>query len=288
MYRWRKFASSQWVARNEAALQEQTNYGLAVIESPHRTQLLLEASSSSGRTIESLRGQFGGAMERLPNNWLRTFVQASQTKPLRIGNRLVIRSTTQDQRSKTHELVIPAAGAFGTGEHATTAMCLRLLEQFSRNRPDGWSMLDAGTGSGILALAARAFGAGRVIAIDSDPHAITIAKSNARLNRIGRVQFEIADATKYQPSRKFDVIVANLFSELLIKAIPNWKVRLKPAGILILSGILRWQERGVVRAIRRENLAVKVIRHRGKWIAVLAGERRLPACTVRQPAGRLT
>lgn len=267
MYRWRKFASSHWVSRHEASLQEQTNNGLVVIESPHRTRLLLEASSSSRCAIKALRAQFGGAVERWPPNWLRPSVN---TKPLRIGNRLVIRSTERDGRAKALELIIPAAGAFGTGAHATTAMCLRLLEQISRDWSSGWSVLDVGTGSGILALAARSLGARDVVAIDSDSGAIKIAKANARLNRVGRVQFEIADAIKYKPRRKFDIIVANLFSELAIAAIPLWKPRLKTSGTLILSGILREQECEIARRLHQSNLAIKEIRRRGKWIALSA------------------
>ena len=145
-----------------------------------------------------------------------------------------------------------------------------MLERISRHWPDGWNMLDAGTGSGILALGARVLGAKAVIAIDSDPHAIAIAKSNARLNRIAGIKFKIADATKHRTSEKFDVITANLFSELLIRAIPLWRRRLKPTGVLILSGILRNQERDVIRSLEHSKFAMQEIRRRGKWIALLA------------------
>ena len=137
-------------------------------------------------------------------------------------------------------------------------------------------MLDAGTGSGILALGARVLGAKTVVAIDSDPHAIAIAKNNARRNRIVGIQFKIEDATKHRTPEKFDVITANLFSELLIRGIPLWKPRLKRTGALILSGILRNQESDVVRRLEMSGFATQEIRRRGKWIALLA---------VRQKAG---
>ena len=272
MYRWRKFASSQWLMRHEAPLQAQTNYGLAVIQSPNRKQLRLEVSSSSRQMVESLLARFGGEIERLPRNWRDRFAATAKIKRLRIGTRLTIRSTGKSIREKTQtarQLIIPAAGAFGTGEHATTAMCLRLLERVSRRWVD-WSILDAGTGTGILALAASRFGARSVVAIDNDPKAIAIAKSNARLNRIHGIRFEIADAKTPNTRRKFDVIAANLFSELLIAAIPKWRPRLRSKGVLILSGILRSQERGVVRALRKQEIAIDEIRRRGKWIAILA------------------
>ena len=167
-------------------------------------------------------------------------------------------------------LIIPASAAFGTGEHATTAMCLRMLERVTQRWRDDWKMLDAGTGSGILALAAKCFGAKGVIGIDNDPRAIAIAKENARSNRINGIRFAIGDATKLKLDGKMDLIAANLFSEILIKAIPKWKRQLKANGIMILSGILRSQERDVVRALRRQQIAIKEIRRRGKWVAIMA------------------
>jgi ribosomal protein L11 methyltransferase len=276
MYLWHKYATARWLRDREAMLQKHTRGGLAVIESPKRTKLHLEVASSSRRALQLLCAHFGGRIERLPRNWRRHFAEAAHVKPLRIGNRLAIQSTRRGDSAKNHtacRLVIPAAGAFGTGAHATTAMCLRLLEEVSRNWPDGWNMLDAGTGSGILALAARFFGAENIIAIDCDPRAIAIAKNNAHLNRTDRVQFEIADAIQYRTRRKFDLIAANLFSELLIDAIPFWKRRLKRTGVLILSGILRDQERRVVRKLRSSNFAIENLRRRGKWIAILASRR---------------
>jgi ribosomal protein L11 methyltransferase len=273
MYRWRKSASSQWTIRHEAILQERTNNGLAVIQSPNRKQLRLEVSSSSRQLVEPLLARFGGEIERLPRNWRDRFAATARIKQLRIGTRLTIRSTRKDGPEMTQgarQLVIPAAGAFGTGDHPTTAMCLRLVERVSRGWPDGWSMFDAGTGSGILALAARRFGACNVIAVDNDPRAIAVAKSNARTNRVDGIRFQIADAVKPKTKANFDLIVANLLSELVVAAISNWKARLSPNGFVILSGILRSQEREVTGALRRSKFAVEEIRRRSKWIAILA------------------
>lgn len=273
MYRWRRFASSQWLMCHEASLQEQTNYGLAVIQSLNRKQLRLEVSSSSRQMVESLLARFDGEIERLPRNWRDRFAARAKIKPLRIGTRLTIRSNRDSNRGKTQtarQLIIPAGGAFGTGEHPTTAMCLRLIERVSRPWPEGWRMIDAGTGSGILALAGNCFGARNVVAIDNDPKAIALAKANARANRIDGVRFQIADAVKLKTKTNFDLIVANLFSELLIAAFPIWKDRLRPTGFLIISGVLRGQERQVIRALQKNKVAADEIRRRGKWVAILA------------------
>jgi ribosomal protein L11 methyltransferase len=167
-------------------------------------------------------------------------------------------------------LVIPASAAFGTGEHATTAMSLRLLERLTRKWKQGWSLADLGTGSGILALAAKRFGAGSVTGIDIDPKAISIAKANARLNKIGRVNFRLGDFRKWNPTHTRDVVAANLYSELLIEILP----KLKPCNWLILSGVLRTQEREFLRVLRRNNIEIVNVKRRGKWIAVAARKRR--------------
>ena len=183
---------------------------VAIIERIGCERVIIEICATRGE-VEKLTRNFGGTFKRVPRT-----LSFPRSKPLKVGTRLVI----TDGRSHAHwgsrrHLIIPAAGAFGTGEHATTAMCLRLIERVTRRWRNDWIMLDAGTGSGILALAGRCLGADRVIAIDNDPRAIAIAKSNARLNRIRGIRFEIADAKKPDARGKVDLIVANLFSELL-------------------------------------------------------------------------
>jgi ribosomal protein L11 methyltransferase len=148
-------------------------------------------------------------------------------------------------------------------------MCLRLLEKSSRLWKSGWSLLDLGTGSGILVLAAKCLGAKRTIGIDSDPVAISTAKENARLNRISGVQFTVADVCRYKFPRKINVVTANLFSELLVALLP----RIKAARTLILSGFLREQERDVRRSLTRNKLEVVRVYRRGKWVAILAAGR---------------
>ena len=162
MYLWHKYASAQWLDIHETTLQEKTSGGLAVIQSANRKLVCLEAYSASKAGARLLREQFGGRIKKLPRNWRHHLFEEPQTLPLRIGNRIEIRNSRAHNPKRTRhvrQLIIPAAGAFGTGAHATTAMCLRRLERISRHWPDGWNMLDAGTGSGILAIGARVLGA---------------------------------------------------------------------------------------------------------------------------------
>ena len=214
--------------------------------------------------------KFGGTARPLP----RALAQSQKPHaPIRVGRRLQIVSDPGPAPSGVEQLVIPAAGAFGTGEHATTAMSLRLLEETARPLARGWRLLDAGTGTGILALAARLFGAGEVLGLDNDPRAIAHARQNARLNHTTRVRFLIADVLAWKPAGRFEIITANLFSELLIATLPKFRRALHAEGRLIISGILREQTGAVERALRREHFAIGKKRRRGKWVALLCRPR---------------
>jgi ribosomal protein L11 methyltransferase len=265
-----------------------------IVRRPEHKRLELEIVCSSRSDSSALLTEFGGRIEALPRNWLERFAR-SDAKRIKIGKRLmVVRSMNElrrcsvrcPQRSPHHRarpralraapnaahtikpalLVIPASLAFGTGEHATTAMSLRFLEQLTRRWNPGWSLVDLGTGSGILALAAKYFGAGLVIGVDNDPAAISMAKSNARLNKIRGATFQLGDVHRWNPAQKTDVITANLYSDLLIEILP----KLLGAGWLILSGILRSQKHEFVGALQRNHLDIVDMKRRGKWMAFLA------------------
>ena len=270
MYIWRKRTGPGGLRDRIEPLTQRFGSRLVLVERPGQKRTLLEISCRTRKETQKLVREFGGTVEELRADWLQHFVKPANTKPLRIGARLVILDTPSKRSDLTRALLIPAEAAFGTGHHATTAMCLRLLEQITRRRSPGWTMLDAGTGSGILALAGSRFGAARVLAIDNDPLALSTAKRNARANRAQNIEFITGDILKHKLPEKFDIITANLFSEILIKALPVWSRHLAVGGRLILSGILRAQEKEVVRALCRQGFAVAEARRRGKWIALLA------------------
>lgn len=266
-YLWRKWATAVWLRKQEAALALFTGGAHALIERPGRARISVEFFCASRRRARALQEIFGGTVTRLPSDWEARFFAAHKTKPLRIGRRLTIRSELGPV-SETPLLLIPAGAAFGTGEHATTAMSLRLLEQVTRSSPPGWRMLDAGTGSGILALAGKRFGAGNVLAIENDPLALRTAKFNAGANRIHGIDFRVADVKEV--AGRFDLITANLFSELLIRVFPRFRRCLRSDGRLILSGVLRRQELELRRALRSNGFRVLETRRRRKWIALLS------------------
>jgi ribosomal protein L11 methyltransferase len=323
MFLWSKFAEQRWVDAHKQTLRNRTGNDLVLIERLNRKRLQLEVACDPEKG-RKLLAEFGGRLEQLPHNWLKHFSRNRQSKPLKIGKRLVILNVggTSVSRGSRHKgpshILIPAGAAFGTGEHVTTALSLRLLEQVTRRweahapsravlrasrnalaraekfsarrqkrharrvrSPDQeWSLVDLGTGSGILALAARCFGARQILAIDNDAHAIATAKENARINRIDNIDFRLADVRAWRPTFQIDVITANLFSELLIEILPKLRRCLKLDGRLVLSGVLRDQETELIHALGRNKIAIAQIRCRGKWVTVLARRlegRALPA-----------
>ena len=272
MYLWRKIAEPRWLGAHENILQACSRGRLAIISKPGRKRRQLEIACTSRDDSRKLVEEFGGRVEKLPRDWLQRFARLHQSKPIKVGKRLVIAGKIDFQTSKAFGLkkprllVIPASAAFGTGEHATTAMSLRLLERLTREWKNSWSLADLGTGSGILALAAERFGAGRMVGIDIDPKAISVAKANARLNKIDNVDFKLGDLRKWKSQAGRDIVTANLYIQLLIEILP----KLRCGHWLILSGVLRMQENKLFHALRRNKIEIVKVNRRGKWIAVLA------------------
>ena len=123
MFVWRKRAGTGWLAANEVALREIAGPRLAIVFIPGNRNTIAEIAGPNFSELEKIRKRFGGVIEKLPRNWFRKFLGLSKPKPLKIGKRLVIVSSTASRRMK-RTLLIPAGAAFGTGEHMTTAMSL--------------------------------------------------------------------------------------------------------------------------------------------------------------------
>jgi ribosomal protein L11 methyltransferase len=170
-------------------------------------------------------------------SWKRHF------KPIEIGHALLVKpSWSKKPPRKNQAVVILDPGlSFGTGQHPTTAFCLRELARCGKKEA-GWSFLDIGTGSGILAIAAAKLGYAPVHAFDFDPDAVRIARANARANGVhNQLRIVRRDVTKLpiQPVRQYDLICANLISTLLIAGRRRIAAQLKRGGRLVLAGILK-------------------------------------------------
>ena len=169
-------------------------------------------------------------------SWKRHF------HPLHIGGALLIKPSWSRLRpAKGQALVTLDPGlSFGTGQHATTEFCLKEIVRL-RSPGANQAFLDIGSGSGILSLAAAQLGYRPVAGFDFDPQAVSVARENARLNGLaGRVKLTRGDVLKLPatPARQYDLICANIISNVLLAARPAIVRRLKPGGTLVLAGIL--------------------------------------------------
>jgi ribosomal protein L11 methyltransferase len=209
-----------------------------------------EPSLATVRDALAALGDLGKpVLEAVPDqNWV-ALSQAS-LPPVAAG-RFVVHGRHDRARvgARRAAIEIEAGEAFGTGHNATTALCLEALDRLVRQRSFE-SVLDLGCGSGVLAIAAaRALPHARVLAVDNDPLATTIARENARLNGVaGRVR--VLDAAGFahpllRPAAAFDLVLANILPSPLIAFAPAMRRALRPGGIAVLSGLLDHQAREV-------------------------------------------
>ena len=167
-------------------------------------------------------------------------------KPLVISDRLAFAPSWEKFQPKPGQLLITLdpGMSFGTGQHATTKFCLGALDHFILERKRAGqlniSMLDAGSGSGILAIAAKKLGCARVDAFDIDPDTISVAAENAEVNGIkaGEVDFRAASLLEYSSDIQYDLVAANILSSALIAGRDKLLSFCHPGTTLVLAGIL--------------------------------------------------
>ena len=190
-------------------------------------------------------------------------------KPLRVGRRLVVTPPWEapDLAPGDHALVIDPGMAFGTGAHATTRLCLAALEDYL-NSDEIRRVADIGTGSGILAIAAKKLGAQYVLATDVDPLAVRIARRNAGANEVVIDARNAADADSplQQP---FDLLVANILAGTLIELAGEFAGAVRPGGIYIASGIIEERENDVRFYTEAEGFQPLETRREGEWVALV-------------------
>ncbi len=273
-FTWRKLSAAKWEDVWWDRLSEVRDR-LAVTALAGAKTIRLEAFQLTKAQAEKLRRGFGGTVAAQKK--LKVLPAPAPRAPIRVRGKLVVvatereRELAQKKLGRAKLLFIPAGMAFGTGDHATTSTCLRFLADVAEELAgESWEMLDLGTGTGILALAARLLGASRVEAGDFDPDAVRTTKENVRLNDLRGVVVKKSDVRTWRPPRAWPVVAANLFSGLLIETAPTIAAAVAPSGRLIFSGILREQEKGVIAALKAAGLRVERVVRRGKWVSGLA------------------
>lgn len=193
-------------------------------------------------------------------------------KPEKITGRIVIKPTWEAYLAQGNEIVIDIdpGMAFGTGTHATTRACLQLIEEVVE-KGDISSMLDVGTGSGILSIAAARLGVLKVIAMDIDETARKVAEDNISINRVGN-SVRIIDTPLDKISIEFGLVVANIIAEELVNLSGLLKERVKAGGYLILSGIIAEKADMVKESFK--SLALEKEVREGEWVSLLFKKQR--------------
>jgi ribosomal protein L11 methyltransferase len=178
-------------------------------------------------------------------------------QPVRVGNRVVVRPPWRDYEARLADVVVvlDPGMAFGTGTHPSTRLAMLGLEQVLRH---GDSVLDVGTGSGVLAIAAKKLGAGRVDACDIEPVAVRSARENVERNGLaGEITIEEGSAGPNGPfPGTYDVVVANIIARILIEITDDLVHSVAPNGVLILSGVIQDREADVADAFEKRDFEV--------------------------------
>jgi len=187
---------------------------------------------------------------------------------LHIGRHIVIRPSWLDYAPAPGDVVVQLdpGMAFGTGLHPTTQMCLVALEKLIR--PEA-KVLDLGTGSGILAIAAARLGAGHVLAVDDDPVAAKTARANVVANEAQGI-VSVVCGSLAEVSGSYDLVVVNILARVIIEMVRGGlTTRVCPGGVLIAAGIIADQEPEVVAALEQEDFALVERQQRGDWVCLV-------------------
>lgn len=188
----------------------------------------------------------------------------------RIGRRVVVRAPWHEYEPKAGEVVVELdpGMAFGTGLHPSTKLCVLALEDAVE---PGVTVLDVGTGSGVLAIAAVLLGAARVDAVDVEPVAVRSARENAERNGVGdRVRVEEGSVGPGGPFRgRYELVVANIIARILIDLAPGIAAAVAPGGSLVLGGVIESREPAVRRAFEGEGLVFERRDRIEDWVALV-------------------
>ena len=205
------------------------------------------------------------------NNWKQYF------KQFYVDDILIIPSWEKVKKEDEGRMIIhiDPGTAFGTGMHETTQLCIRQLKKYVTKDTE---LLDVGTGSGILSIAALKMGAKHAVGTDLDPCAVPAVEENKEANDIPEAAFdmmigniiddkEVQDTVGYE---KYDIVVANILADVLVPLTPVIIHQMKKGGIYITSGIIDNKEETVVNAVKAAGLEVLEVTYQGEWVSVTA------------------
>jgi ribosomal protein L11 methyltransferase len=235
----------------------------------------------TGRILHQLTSylqELAEIFEVAPPTFTTTFIEdedwsatwKEHFKPFAIIPGLIIAPTWEQYQAGAHEQVIimDPGMAFGTGHHATTSLSLQLLREALTGRSNS-SVLDVGTGTGILGMAAALFGASKVLAIDNDPAAVTAAQENCVRNNLQQVM-EVQDTPLASLTTPYSLVIANIVHDVLLELAPDLARLTADGGQLILSGLLAGgQVTNIISCFTRLGFSLSKQEQKKEWAALL-------------------
>ena len=243
-------------------------------------KLQVEVYLENENEAQDLKKELGGKVNKLEyKNWAN--INASSNRPLiKIRDKILITDNSDSKELKKIKIrypkkiviSIPAALAFGTGDHATTSTCLRMLVDIAKDlqkKKKQWSLCDIGLGTGILPITASLMGAFEVEGFDFDPAALVIAKRNMVINSIDDINIYEQDLFDWSPKRgkTWDVITANIFANVLNPNLKKIWSLVSQNGHLLLSGILKDDHGSILENAKNNGLPIPELHCKGKWVS---------------------
>jgi ribosomal protein L11 methyltransferase len=277
MFVWSKLSAEKWLDAWEERFAGNPNLVVEYVKGGRsiRLQLFCETEAQA----QAVAKQFGGSIRKLAKaDWQKP---PAAPRPIKVRDAILLTAETGVPQikalRKAHPrrtiISIPPEMAFGTGDHVTTSTCLRMLVDIARERKNSnWTVADLGAGTGVLAIAAKHLGAGETFACDFDPFAVSVAQRNAERNDTPDIVIKEQDVLKWKPRAKgYDVVLANIFSTVLIQAWPVIAKSLARNGDLVVSGILATQAWDVFKAAAANGLGFTSVITKGKWVTARGG-----------------
>ena len=234
-----------------------------------------EGSREAGEILDVLAERLGKdafdaeVKERDDSEWKDNWKKYYTTT--RVGQRVVVSPTWEDvtQEDMPEEIVIKMdpGMAFGTGTHETTSLAIRMLEKYVR---PGDMVLDIGTGSGILSIAAARLGAGEALGVDIDSDAVRVAEENISANGVSDVARAICGDLAEGLDCEADLVVANLLADLVMRFAADAFRHTRPGGLFISSGILTEKQALVEESVRNAGFTIEEVMTDGEWCSIAA------------------
>ncbi len=249
-------------------VRDSENPPLPGVQRPEPGEALIVAYFEETGQAEELQKALSGEWPRA-----RVALQAVQNQDWSQSWKALIRSVETERLwvgppwlapkapSERVQITIEPKMAFGTGDHPTTFLCLSAIDAFYKQHPSA-TILDVGTGTGVLAIAARKLGAARAVGVDNDPVSVVLAQENGQLNGVPDVA--LSEQTLDQIEGRFDLVVANILANTLVELAPAIASKVKHR--LLLAGVLAPQRETVEAAYRAQGLTPDGVETMGEWI----------------------